>query len=229
MGFMQKAENLKYVGVRYGMLSYKTDANDTHPNVVKRSVTDDNGNVTGANHYVEFTGFEGYVTRMAVKEVEFNNKMLKFFEIDLEDGDDRIRLQLKWAHPMCRYTLAKIPNIDFSQKLEIIAGKDKRDYNTMYVRQNGQLVDMYYTRETPHDKPSWEPLKNKKGEIVQWDMSAEDEYYEKMIQEYNGKLPSVPTQIENTIEMKPEVKAEPAKAPVIEAEFDDFGDDDLPF
>ena len=43
MGFMQKAENLKYVGVRYGMLSYKTDANDTHPNVVKRSVTDDNG------------------------------------------------------------------------------------------------------------------------------------------------------------------------------------------
>ena len=49
MGLKRKEENLKYVGVRYGMLSYKTDANDTHPNVVKRPVTDDNGNVTGNN------------------------------------------------------------------------------------------------------------------------------------------------------------------------------------
>jgi hypothetical protein len=226
MGFKQKAENLKYVGVRFGMLSYKTDANDSHPNLVKRPVTDDNGNVTANNYYVEFPAFEGYITNLNVKDITFNNKQLTFLDVTVEDNDDRILLQLKWTHPMTRYFLAKLPNIDFMQPVEFAAGKDKRDYNTLYVKQGGFLVPMYYTRENPRDKPAWEPLKNKKGEIVQWDMSAEDEFYRKMINDSNNRLTGT---IQRPAPVAATPAPEPTPKPTPEPVVDDFGDDDLPF
>lgn len=230
MGYKQKAENYKYVGVRFGMMSYKTESTDTHPNLVKRPITDDNGNVTGNNYYVEFPAFEGYITNLNVKDITFNNKQLTFLEITLEDGDDRIVLQLKWSHPMTRYTLSKLPNINYSLPVEFAAGKDKRDYNTLYVKQSGQLIPMYYTRDEPKDKPEWEPLKNKKGEIVQWDMSAEDEFYRSMIeklnQEHIGSAKEFVT-ARNEIR-KDEPKIEPTEPKIEPAPVDDF-DDDVPF
>ena len=230
MGFKQKAESFKYVGVRYGMLSYKTDADDSHPNLVKRAAKDDNGNVTGNNYYVEFPAFEGYITNLNVKDIEFNNKMLTFLEVTLEDGDDRIVLQLKWNHPMTKYTLAKLPNINYHLPVEFAAGKDKRDYNTLYVKQTGQLIPLYYTREDPKDKPSWEPLKNKKGDIVSWDSSAEDDFYRNLVVKMNTEqVGSAKNFVESRNEIiKSEPKIEPVSAPVETFTEDDL-EDGMPF
>lgn len=127
--------------------------------------------------------------------------------IKLQSGDELCNLQLNFGSSYALTFFSILPNIDLNEpveiqpymKEEIYEGK-KREKRGMFIRQNGNTLKWYYTKENSADMPAVEVIKKKSGK-VEYDDFERNEFFKKLVKETNLKLAGIKQTKE---EMQPE-------------------------
>ncbi len=130
---------------------------------------------------------DGFISQIGTKKATFNNEELTFLTVALRDFAGEVdQLEFPLGSNFFRSLALSFPNIDLSLQVRLTpyqTEKDGKKRSGLWISQGNENVPWYYTKETPHGIPEWEPLKNKKGEIVSWDNSEQTEFLMKAIEE----------------------------------------------
>lgn len=106
----------------------------------------------------------------------------KFWNVVMQDGDDRYTLQMNYSGGYASAFLKTIPNADLSQRIRIspsmkIEGDKKKV--TLFLSQNGVPLKHFYTKDNPNGLPQMKQIKVK-GKLS-WDDSDMMEFLENMV------------------------------------------------
>ena len=151
--------------------------------------------------------------------IRVNEEFGDQWEITLRDVIDEYKLQIPISGRIANGFTFRLPNVDFTQEVEINTFIDKNDKPVLLLKQNGQTVKSAYTKDAPNGLPQLESVIFKGKE--QWDDTKQQAFIKNMVET---------TIIPKLKQSKPAEFAKEVKAPQIrdKQEPDNQGDD-LPF
>lgn len=127
-----------------------------------------------------FDYIEGFIAKLSTKKVPFNGVDEDFFVIEFKDESGEVEsLEFKLDSNFFRNFAFCFPNMDLTYPVRLApyqTEKDGKKKSGFYVSQNNEKVEWFYTREDSKGLPEWFAVKNKKGEIVDWDKSDQTEF-----------------------------------------------------
>lgn len=185
-GGTRSASTGRFMSIRYGKLSVKADANDTHPNLTERKTKEGE-----TRHYIEFDYFNGFISGPIQKrETEFGD----FLSIPISAADEKYILQLPWLKDAYSYFMNRIENLDLSKPVLFGAFTTDEGYNRMYMKQDEQKVEPVYSKDNPGEKPAW-VSQTLNGKTV-WDRTDETKYFLQVLEKVNKHFAeSTPAQV----------------------------------
>mgnify|MGYP000943822227 CR=1 FL=1 len=136
---------------------------------------------------------EGTLRSMWLKHDGFYGPEL---HVTLRDAGIDYCLQMKLNSGYARSFMKIAPNFDMELPMKLTPSVRKRDDGNvdygMFIRQNGQALKWYYTKETPNGLPEMTPckVKDKNGALVdRWDGSEQLDFLVRAIIEQNKLIP----------------------------------------
>lgn len=170
---------------------------------------------------LRFGYIEGLLTSISTKETEWNGAKIKSWILGIHDNGQDYQLEVKFdsSYATSMFKAFGNPAIDFTQPIKfgpymkVVNDKKK---TSIYISQNGENIEWYYTKENPNGMPEMKQV-IVKGQPV-WDNFDQMQFIEQMVE----------------TKVKPQLKAvTPAyQTPEYAAPADigaAFEDDDLPF
>lgn len=198
-------------------------------------------------HYEEWTQLGGLLNHIFINDEESGAKKYKTMCIQLTDAEEGCKenITMYFSNTEANSFLRRLPNIDLSKNIEIIIRKVRKEGSEFVngrldVYQDGNLVEMFYTKENP--LPEWGKLEKADKSIV-WDRTAQDKFLEDLVDKTNLSISTIrkeaPVSAEEVSDLfAPEVKlsnvdelkANPALSGVIfPSEKGEGANGDLPF
>jgi hypothetical protein len=132
----------------------------------------------GKDEQTPYSELEGLITDIYLKTDEYEGKKLQKLYIVLEDESNRYILNLVFENSLSTSLIGFLKSADLSQPITISPSlkKEKKEDGSIkevqkfFVRQNGQSVKSFYTKEHPNGLPPMVSKKQRTGEI-KWDKS----------------------------------------------------------
>lgn len=133
-----------------------------NPEAVERKILDDQGNVKTVKYEIVDDFVRGRIRDIQFRDSEFGEDL----ELYMEDGPDVYVLQTKTEGPYGIKLMNKLFNVDFSQDVTILPYYFENDQKSaIVVKQDGEKVPAYFTKDNPGDMPS---LPDKVKEKEKW-------------------------------------------------------------
>lgn len=157
--------------------------------------------------------YEGFLIDINITEEEYQGAKYEKLSLTVQDGEEKVLLQMKLDSGYGRGFCQCISSADLSKKIEFTPSykeMDGKKLASLFLRQGATVLKWSWTKDNPGDLPKMIKTKVKGKEV--WDNSEQLDYFKKtLLQDIKPKL-------------KPSA-AEPEPEPVEEA-----GDpNDLPF
>lgn len=196
--------NTTFVNIVSGRFAIKVDKET--PGAVERK------NKNGETVYeLLYNTVSGLITGIEKKETDYGNQ----WNVTLSENGKRAVVSFPYSSRMADGFLRRIENVNLSEPVALkVFTFDEKTYMT--VNQNGQKIDMVYTKDNPNGLPEMKQVKVK-GELI-WDDTEKMEFLEKMVME--KIVPKLP---------KPVETPQPQTTGQNDSEAADVGTDDLPF
>lgn len=186
-------------------------------------------------YYMDWASIDGYIVGAAYRETEkFKSRQIHLV-LDDPDSGERYTVVMNAEFGRARNFFATLPNIDLDKPVLFTPYNFKNDEGKIFsgvsIKQEGEKVPKYYTKDEPHGKPDWE--KKKVGNSIKWDSTDELAFYidkfEEWIEENNLSTDTIPDetpQVENDEDNEQSDNNEEATAATTGKGVDE---DDLPF
>lgn len=200
--------------------TYLTISNGKICRRVQQPTTTSVERITKENKTVNEEFYDCIVGRIVNIEVKDHKDYGKFWNVTIDDGEQKYILQFNYSSGYASSFLKQLPNVDFSQVVKIVPkiseyeGKKK---TTVFINQFGAALKHYFTKDNPNGLPPLEKKKVKGKET--WDDSEMMEFFENFVKE------DILPKLKQT--GKFQVVAETVTADDIETEEENDGD--LPF
>lgn len=159
---LNEGTNATYIGISDGKVSLRVS--EGTPGAVQ-IVNKESGKVSWIKYYRSITG---YLTDLANKQDRFNDTMYNW-HLTIVDGDDTYILQVRERSGYGRSLMKSLPNVDFTKKITFtpyVKGVDDKKRGTLYLSQDNENVDWYFTREEPHGMPELIQRTDARGNVV---------------------------------------------------------------
>lgn len=135
-------------------------------------------NKNGATVYeLQWNSLTAKITDISVR---VNEEYGDQWEITLRDVLDEYKLQIPLSGRIANGFTFRLPNVDFTQEVEINTFIDKNDKPVLLLKQNGQTVKAAYTKDAPNGLPQLESVMFK-GK-PQWDDTNIQAFIKNMVQ-----------------------------------------------
>lgn len=160
----------------------------------------------------------GNLVKVVLDQRVFEGKEYDIVKLHLQDGDERYILDLRYD-TLTRQLFNNLIALESFENLKISVGetvskKNGKTYASIYLTQNGKLVNWKYT---PAEVPKPDEITNKKGEVIQRDYDEVNAFFKKELAELAERLSSAP-------------KASPKKEEVEEDDYEEVEtEDEIPF
>lgn len=209
--------NATYLNVRNGKL-------------YRYSKTQEEGTTTILNkkgeprYYFIYDFIEGYIMKMSTRTEIIVGEEKLFLSIHIVDEQENYFVNMDVNSRYFEAFCSIIRNVDLSKPVKIIPTQKEVDgkmKSGLMMIQNGEIVKWFYTAANPNGRPEVEITKNKKGEVVDYDTEARNQFYFNMLGELNQKTVH-PLMASPIAETEPEVKESYSPS-------DDEDMSDLPF
>lgn len=167
MGLKKGQNNGKFLGVTNGKISLRVP--EGTEGAAERKIT--RGVNEGKSVYeLFFDSVDGYIIGGEVSRKELNGTVIESIVIKIKDGKEIFNLNIPWGSKMRDSFIKVLPNLDVSKRVEIVVFPDKTDKSAvLLVKQDGESLPWFYTRETPNGLP--QPTKKTVKGVEKWDFS----------------------------------------------------------
>lgn len=129
-------------------------------------------------HEEHYSGWSGKITGIETRESDYG----KDWQVKMQDDDGIAILSFKYSSGYASSFLKALPNVDLSKEVTLspnvkIEGDKKR--TTLFLKQDGQPIKWYYTKDNPNGIPPLKQIKVKG--VTTWDDSEMMEFLEDMV------------------------------------------------
>jgi hypothetical protein len=141
-----KNEKKTYLKIAMGKIRERSDS--SNPNAVKREYKDNDDNIKVVYEIVD-DWVEGYIKDLNIHNTD---EYGSFYNLHIEDGEDRFVLQFKCESSVANSIIVKLPNVDLNKKVKIIPyyfEEEGRTKTPVVLMQGGEKVENYWTKENP--------------------------------------------------------------------------------
>ena len=180
MGLNKNKSSGKFLGITNGKISLRVP--EGTEGAVERKIT--KGKNEGTSVFeVFFDSVDGYIVGGKVERKEVGDAIIESIVVKIKDGLETFNLNIPWNSRIRDSFVKVLPNLDVSKKVEIVVFPDKKDKNpVLLVKQGGERLDWYYTRETPNSLP--QPEKKTVKGAVKWDFSSTEDFLWQKTEEF---------------------------------------------
>jgi len=99
-----------------------------------------------------FNAVTGMITKVNLEKGKYGMNL----ELTIEDDGEEFIIQSLFKTQKVESIVKRMPNIDHTAPLSIIAGKDSKDNKTfVYLKQHGETVPMKFTKDNRNGMPDW--------------------------------------------------------------------------
>lgn len=130
-------------------------------------------------HEEIYDGVSGIITDIQVKE---HQSFGKFWNITIQDGEERYILQTNYSGGYASAFLKTLPNVDVEERVRFAPHmkieNDKKKV-TLFLQQGGKALKHAYTKDEPNGLPQMKQIKVKG--VMQWDDTEMMEFLENMV------------------------------------------------
>lgn len=155
-------------------------------------------NKNGKKVWEEFFDFDlsGVIKRIKLSANEWAGQILENVEIVIQDIDETYSIQLDLNSRYAQSFFARLPNIDLDKRVILSPAKyqkDGKDIIGLFVKQDGESVKSFYTKDEPNGMPQLIPVQVngkpfiKDGKQV-WDSSEREAFIKAGFQKYSDLL-----------------------------------------
>lgn len=176
--------NATYLNVRNGKLYRysKTNEEGTTTILTKKGEP---------RYYFVYDFIEGYITKLSTRTEVIVGEEKLFLSVQMSDDSDVYYVNMDVNSRYFDAFCSIVPNVDLSRPVKLIPTQKEVDgkmKSGLMIIQNGQVVKWFYTNANPNGRPEIEVTKNKKGEVVDYDAEARNQFYFDLLGKLNEKM-----------------------------------------
>lgn len=134
-------------------------------------------------YFLEYSSVSGLMTGFRTKAGLNEGDVTACVEI--QDAGETFELQFKIGSGYWNSFAKMLPNVDVSKPITFspfYKEENNKKQTTLFLNQDGNAVKFAYTKENPNGLPEAEAITNKKGDILKWDFSEQEQFLLNMIE-----------------------------------------------